>query len=110
MKIPVSLKRRHLVEQDLAPAQALAIADAYLEGNRIADALEFLVKADAQDRLSELRRAAIDCGDVFLIRDLSYRLGEEPSAREWRAAADAAQAAGKETYAIEARRLAEALG
>jgi len=108
MKIPDSLKRRHLVEQDLDPKQALAVADAYLAENRIADAVEFLVKADAQDRLRELRQAAIDCGDIFLIRDLSHRLGEEPGESEWRTAAAAAEAAGKESYAIEARRMAEA--
>jgi hypothetical protein len=108
MKIPDPLKRRHLVEQALDAKQALAIADAYLTENRVVEALEFLSKAEAHDRLRELRQQALDSGDVFLVRDLSNRLGEELNAADWRAVAAAAEAAGKETYAIEARRLADA--
>lgn len=108
MNIPDSLKRRDLVEQDLDPKQALAAAEAYLAENRISDALEFLSKAGANDRLRELQQAAIDCGDVFLLREVSHHLGEEPGAREWRAAAAAAEAAGKDAYATEARRMADA--
>ena len=108
MKIPNPLKRRHLVEQDLDPKQALALADAYLAEDRVAEALDFLTKADARDRLEELRTTAIERGDVFLLRDVSQRLGEDPTAGDWEATARAAAGAGKETYAVEARRMADA--
>ena len=110
MKIPDPLKRRHLVEQKLDAKQALDLADAYLGENLVAEALEFLSQAEADDRLRELRSAAIVAGDVFLVRDVSHRLREEPRADEWRALAEAAEAAGKALYAIEARRLADAQG
>jgi hypothetical protein len=108
VKIPDPLKRRHLVEQKLDPKQALTLAEAYLEEGRIPEALEFLSKAEAMDRLRELRAGAIESGDVFVMRDVSRRLGEEPAAADWRALAEAASAAGKEAYALEARRMAEA--
>jgi len=109
VKIPDLMKRRHLVEQKLDAKQALAVAEAYLSENRVAEALEFLTKAGADDRLREVRQAAIEAGDVFLVRDVSHRLREEPRAEEWRSVADAADAAGKALYAIEARRLGDAL-
>ena len=40
--IPDPLERRHLVEKDLPAAQALAIANAYLEKDRCLEALDFL--------------------------------------------------------------------
>ena len=33
-KIPQPLERRHLLQRDTAPAQSLAIAEAYLEAGR----------------------------------------------------------------------------
>ena len=108
MKIPDPLKRRHLIEQNLDAKQALAVAEAYLSENRVAEALEFLTKAGADDRLREVRQTAIETGDVFLVRDVSHRLRDEPREEEWRAVAEAAEAAGKDLYAIEARRLADA--
>ena len=106
-KIPDPLKRRHLVESKQSPAQALAIAESYLEGGRTLEALAFLVKAGAHDRLAELRREALESGDLFLLRAVAGAQEESPTASEWSALAAAAQAAGKERYAADARRQAE---
>lgn len=106
-KLPKPLERRHLIERELPAAQALRIAEAYLEEGRRVEAIDFLAKAGARERLAELRAEAVGEGDVFLLRSAANALGEEPAAAEWRALAEAAEAAGKQRYAVEARRQAE---
>ena len=87
--------------------QSLAIAEAYLAEGRVVEALDFLRKAEASERLAELRQQAVEQGDLFLLRSVAHAVGEVPGRSEWVALADAAAAAGKERYASEARRLAE---
>jgi hypothetical protein len=105
--LPDPLKRRHLLEDELDPARALAIAEAYLAQERATEAVAFLAKAGARDRLAALRDQAVAQGDVFLLRSASAALGEEPSLEIWTRLAEAAEAAGKERYAHEARRQAQ---
>jgi len=107
--IPNPLERRHLLEHDLEPARALAIADAYIAEARSLEAVAFLRKAGAQDRLEALIQEALRQGDAFLLREVEQALGREPDATLWRQLADAAAAAGKDRYAAEARRQAERL-
>jgi hypothetical protein len=104
--IPAVLARRHLIEKELSEAQALQIADAYLAEDRVVEALEFLAKAAAGERLSELRRQAVAAGDAFLLRAVARASDEPPRNEEWAELAAAARAAGKERYAAEAERLA----
>ncbi len=106
-KIPNPLERRHLVESELPPAQALAIADAYLAENRATEAPDFLRLAGADERLAELRSEAVSSGDAFLLRAVARAMEAPPKREEWRRLAEAAAAAGKERYAEEARRQAE---
>ena len=54
-KIPDPMSRRHLIEKEMDPGAALAIAEAYLEAERCDEALAFLVKAEASDRIAEMR-------------------------------------------------------
>jgi hypothetical protein len=105
--IPDPLKRRLLVEEDLGAAKALALAEAYLVEGRVAEAIAFLEKAGASERLAELRDAAVATGDVFLLRAAASALGEEVAPETWERAADAAEAGGKALYAREARRQAQ---
>ncbi len=105
--IPDPLARRHLLEQAPDPARAAAVAAAYLAEGRRNEALDFLVRADDRDTLARLRTEAVAEGDAFLLRSVCRALAEEPSAEEWSRLAEAAAAAGKESYASEARRLAE---
>jgi len=105
--IPDPLERRHLIERALAPEQALRIADAYLALDRTWEAIAFLGKAGAHDRIAALRETAVGAGDAFLVRELTRALRDELPAARWRAVADAAEAAGKERYAAQARRLAD---
>ena len=103
-RIPNPLLRRHLVERELPPAHALRIAEAYLEEGRSVEALEFLRKAGAVDRLAALRREAIEAGDAFLLRGVVAAGGAPATREDWLALAEAATAAGKLRYADEARR------
>ena len=105
--IPDPLKRRHLVEDDLDPARALALAEAYLAEGRTTESVVFLEKAGAREQLGELRDRALEGGDLFLLRATAAALGEEIAAETWARLADAAEAAGKALYAQEARRQAQ---
>jgi hypothetical protein len=107
-RAPDALKRRHLVESELSAPRALAIAESYLADARPFDALTFLSKAGATERLRELLREAAAGGDLFLVREIGALLGEPPSPETWLQVAEAAAAAGKERCAVEARRLAAA--
>jgi hypothetical protein len=102
--IPDPLERRHLIERPLEPARARAIAEAYLADERAQEAVAFLARAQATDRLEALWRRAIEQGDPFLLREVAAALGREPDVASWRALADAAAGAGKDRYAAEARR------
>jgi hypothetical protein len=106
-RIPDPLTRRHLVERALPEAEAMAIADAYLADGRTTEAVDFLRVARAQDRLRELRAEAVSSGDAFLLRSVAQAMAAPPRREEWRALAAAAEAAGKQRYAGEARRQAE---
>ena len=105
-KIPNPLERRHLVEQDLPVEQALGLAEAYLAEDRADEAVAFLVKAGASDRLDALAGEAVESGDLFLLRAIADGRGTEPSAGEWRRLAESARALGKDAYAESADRQA----
>lgn len=107
--LPNPLERRHLLERALEPARALAIADAYLADARTLEAVAFLRKAGAQDRLEALVPEAVREGDAFLLREIGQALGRELDAALWRQLAETAAAAGKDRYVAEARRQVERL-
>jgi hypothetical protein len=112
MKLPDPLSRRHLLEGGLESAKALALARAYLEDGREIEAVDFLAavgpdsNSEAYEALSQLQAAALERGDVFLMRAASAALDEEPSAETWRAMAEAASGAGRLRDAETAERLA----
>ena len=102
-KLPDPLRRRHMVEQEMDPARALQLAEAYLEQGRVIESVHFLVKAEARDRLATLREQAVSEGDAFLLHEICTALEDEVDAATWKALAEAARAAGKDRYAAEAR-------
>jgi hypothetical protein len=106
LKLPDPLARRHLLEAELEPAKAKALADAYLALSREIEAIDFLKRANAIDGLEALQAAALAGGDVFLMRRVSQALGRDPSRESWRALAEAATRAGRERDAETATRLA----
>ncbi len=106
-QIPDPLKRRHLVEAEQSASQALALAESYLAEGHSLEAVAFLAKAEASDRLDELRQQALEAGDGFLLRAVAQASSKPPAPAEWAALARAAEAAGKDCYAADARRQAE---
>jgi hypothetical protein len=105
-KIPDPLQRRHLVERELPPAQSQKLAEAYLEEGRALEAVDFLRKAGARERLAALRAEAVAAGDAFLLRVVANAQGEPPDRATWLALAERADAAGRERNAADARRQA----
>ncbi len=105
--LPDPLERRHLLERPLEPARAAAIASAYLDEERVAEAVAFLRCAGDRERLEALRRHAVEQGDLFLLREIAAALEAPPRAEEWAALAESANRLGKERYAAQAARQAE---
>jgi hypothetical protein len=105
-RLPDALARRHLIEKELAPAQALRLAEAYLAEERVVEALVFLQKAGALDRLRAIAEQAKLDGDVFLMRQAAALTGEPPSSADWQTAAEAARQRGKLRFAVDAERQA----
>jgi hypothetical protein len=106
-KIPDPLERRHLVEKELAPDQARAIADAYLAEERWIEAIDFLKLAGAGDGLAELRKRALSQGDAFLLRAVAAAQGRPVTREDWQKLGASATEHGLERYAVEARRQVE---
>ncbi len=106
-KIPGPLERRHLIDKTVDASKSLATAEIYLEAGRAMEALDFLSKARALDRLAELRATAVREGDAFLLRSVGDAADAPPTREEWAALATAAAELGKDSYAAEARRQAE---
>ena len=107
-KLPDALSRRHMIEKDLGSDASLRTAEAYLDEGRCLEAIEFLRKADAEERLAELRAEAVRGGDAFLLRAIAGATEVAADRAEWTELADSAETAGKLHYAREARRQAEA--
>jgi hypothetical protein len=108
--IPDPLQRRHELEKPLEAARARAIGDAYAAEGREIEAVAFLKKGSASDALERLCATAVERGDAFLLREASLALGREPERDAWERLARAAEAAGREKYAAEAKRQVERLG
>ena len=102
--VPNPLERRILLEKQLDPAHALRIAEAYLAEERVVEALAFLRRAGAGERLGALLAEAIAGGDAFLLREVSIALARSPTSAEWQAVAESARTAGKLRYAEQADR------
>jgi hypothetical protein len=102
--IPDPMARRHLAEKEMGAEQCLALADAYLEEGRAAEAVVFLVKANADDRIEELMQSAIRDGDAFLLKLVVDESRRDCGPDRWLALAEAADAIGKLEYGEMARR------
>lgn len=101
-RLPDPLKRRHLLEGELDADKALALGEAYLEQGQVLDAVGFLEKAEATERLEELLEESIRNGDAFLVRAVAAALGKPLEAHHWKQVARAATELGKDHYAREA--------
>lgn len=106
-RIPDPLKRRLVIENEHDERRALALAEAYLSEGRMLEALIFLRRAKAHERLEELLEEGVAQGDAFLVREAAAALEREVGGATWRRVAEAASELGKDAYAAEASRQAE---
>lgn len=106
-KIPNALNRRVLIEKQMSEAQMLQVAEAYLAEGRAMESLDFLAKANAREKLAELRAGAVESGDVFMLRATARAMAESPTREEWGAIERSASAAGRELDAASAQRQLE---
>ncbi|MCP3983152.1 MAG: hypothetical protein GY723_02115 [bacterium] len=104
IRLPDPLKRRHLVEGEIDSAKALALAEAYLEEGRQQEAIVFLARADATDRLEALLEEAVLAGDAFLVRQVAEAMDQEVPEAKWARVEERARELGKDRYASEASR------
>jgi len=104
------MARRHLLEKEMEPAQALALADAYMADGRVSEAVIFLVKAGADERIDEVMEQAVRDGDAFLLKQIVDASRRECGPERWLALAEVAESAGKQRYAEMARRHARSSG
>lgn len=100
------MTRRQLIEKELEPARCLDVADAYLEEGRTTEAIVFLQKAGADDRLAELAEQAVAEGDTFLLKSIVDATQQDVAAERWRALSQAAERSGRDRYAQTALRYA----
>lgn len=105
-KHPDPLSRRHLLEREIEPSKASAIAKAYLDEGREIEAIDFFAKAEDRDALMKIQEVAVERGDVFLMKAASEGLGEEASTARWEELARRAGELGRNRDAESALRLA----
>jgi hypothetical protein len=108
--VPDPMARRHLIEKEMESSQSLALAETYLADGRASEAVVFLVKAGADDRIGDLMEQAVSEGDAFLLKQIVDASRRECAPERWLALADAAEAVGKQRYAEMARRHARSSG
>ena len=105
-KHPDPLSRRHLLEREIEPSKASAIAKAYLDEGREIEAIDFFAKLEDRGALEKIQSVAVERGDVFLMKAASAGLGEEPSAERWKKLGERAGELGRVRDAESAQRLA----
>ncbi|MBW1982600.1 MAG: hypothetical protein JRJ12_15420 [Deltaproteobacteria bacterium] len=99
-KLLSCLKKRDLLNSDKAdPSQLRAMGEAYLQQDRISDAIDFFEKAHYTEGLSELKQRCIQEGDFFLFKRLSQILSFSPDTQEWEILGDNALKQGKLLFA-----------
>ena len=106
-KLPDPLAKRDLLyaEDKAKGVDHVAIADAYVDGDRLVEAVQFYERAGAHDRLQKLKSRAIESGDSALLLVIAAALkghGGEVGESDWSALAKTALAGGKFAAAAEA--------
>ena len=106
-KLLSCLKKRDLLNSDkLDGSRLAALGEAYLQENRLSDAIDFFAKAEHLEGLNSLKDRCISEGDFFLFNRLIKILGESPASEGWTRLGDSAVAHGKLHFARSAYRQA----
>ncbi len=101
------LDRRDLLnEPSASPQKLLKAANDHLEADLMYDAIDFLARAGAGDRIVELAEAAAGEGDLFLYLHALKAAQKEPEAQTLKNLADEARRKGWQLFADKAAALA----
>lgn len=100
-KLPDSLKRRDILYGQNTPAEVLReYGDLYLHEGKPNDAVEFFGQARYKEGLQDIRRMAMEEGDLFLFSRATEFLQEEVSAEDWKKLGTKALEKGKYLFAL----------
>lgn len=97
-------KRDLLNDSDVAESTLLTWGQRFEEAEMIHDAVDFYEKANSRENLDRLLRKALEDGDVFLFSRLCRILKYEAVPDQWLLLAGKAEAEGKHSFAVEAKR------
>ncbi len=88
-------KRRILHDERTSPDTLNRLADDFREAGRLGETLEMLAVTRDEKRLRALRELAISRGEVFVLTQTERFLGDEASAKDWKAVAEKALSEGR---------------
>ena len=99
-KLPKPLARRDILYGvDTPPDILIQRGTQYLEAGLVFDAVEFFARAGHRPGLAEMREAALEMGDAFLLRKVQEAAPDLVGAADWQTLAARAKELGKDTYA-----------
>ncbi|MBF0548896.1 MAG: hypothetical protein HQK60_00025 [Deltaproteobacteria bacterium] len=105
--LPSCLKKREILnDPKAAPDLLVEHGRAFLNAGHLTDALDFFVKAGHPEGSIEVRRAALDQGDVFIFSKACQSASSPASAEEWRQLGRMNLIAGRYLFALNAFRQA----
>ena len=103
-KLPDPLKKRDLLydAEKSKTADFVGIADTYVEGGRLSEALQFYHRAAALDKIRDLKARAIESADAPLLIAIADLLTDDVVPADWERLAATAERAEKFSSAAEA--------
>lgn len=106
--LPSAIDKRNMLwaPDPRKPFDPLALGNLFLEAGRHSEALDFFervaVESTKQDRIAEVKKAAIAAGNAFLVGRLAGKNLAPISKDEWSQVAKAARASNQLRYALRA--------
>ena len=101
-------KQKLLYIQKTSPKVLSRIADSLLAEGRVNEAIDYLEKLRDDEKLKEIKKEALESGDLFSFERVVRILEEEITQKEWESLGDQAMQDKKYRYAQDAYRKAGA--
>ncbi len=98
-------KQALLYDKNARPAELEALGKRFLQAGWLYDAVDFFQKAGSSAGLEMVREAAMNDGDIFLLRRVLKLSGTEGKTEIWQQVGEEALRLGKLEFALEAFRL-----
>lgn len=99
--LPTAIEKRDIIHGKRKGADLRALGERFLEAGRLAEAIDFLERAEGGEiRLGQVRDLAVAAGDGFLLERIAKARPALIEPVTWERAGDAAIAAGKLRHAV----------